>query len=263
MNKIRFKLRGKQSLEEATIDDQGFSLLINESSYNIHQLPWDVPVDGTIYGTLYNYKETLKSQADQFYEEPYKVPPKAPILYIKPANTFIGYNMPIPLPKGVQELEVGAALGIVIGRTAKKVKQDKAYDYISGYTIVNDISIPHKSVYRPAISQKSRDGFCPIGPWIVEKQEEVNPDNMGIKVFINEELRQENTTANLVRNIPCLIADITEFMTLNAGDTLLVGIPPSPPLVKAGDRIRIEIEHIGYLENTIVHEDELVLGVKV
>lgn len=261
--KIKFKLQGKSILEEASIDKKGNQILFQGANYKMNQLPWDVPISGTICGTLLNYKGALEAMGDKLNQAPYQSPPKAPILYIKPVNTMISYDTPIPIPSDIQELEVGAALGIVISRPATKVKENQAFNYIAGYTIVNDISIPHKSVYRPAISEKARDGFCPIGPWIVEKSAHINPDNLTIKVFVNEVLRQENTTANLIRPVSKLLQDITEFMTLNPGDTVLVGIPENPPKVKAGDRIRIEIEQIGNLENTVVHEKNAALGVSI
>lgn len=261
--KIKFKLQGKSIIEEASINKKGNKILIQGSNYEVNQLPWDVPISGTIFGTLLNYKGALEAMGDELNHSPYQSPPKAPILYIKPVNTMTSFNTPIPLPTDIPELEVGAALGIVIGRPATKVKEDQAFNYIAGYTIVNDISIPHRSVYRPAITEKARDGFCPIGPWIVEKGAHINPDNLTIKVFVNEVLRQENTTANLIRPVSKLLQDITEFMTLYPGDTVLVGIPENPPFVRDGDRIRIEIEQIGNLENTVVHEKNAALGVSI
>ncbi|MFK2827286.1 fumarylacetoacetate hydrolase family protein, partial [Bacillus sp. B190/17] len=170
------------------------------------------------------------------------------------------HGQPIPLPEGVSELEIGAALGVVIGRTATRVSEKEALDYVAGYTIVNDVSLPHASVYRPAIKQKARDGFCPIGPWIVKSEAVANPDSLTTRVWINGELRQENTTANLIRSVAKLLADVTDFMTLNAGDTLLAGVPEQAPLAKAGDTVRIEIDGVGVLENKVVPENETAGG---
>jgi len=238
------------------------SLLYNGETFEINKLPLDAPVSGTVYGTLLNYKGALSQMGDALYKAPYNKPPEAPILYIKPSNTIIGYGMSIPLPLDETELEIGAALGIVIGRSATKVSESQAFDFVQGYTIVNDVTIPHESFYRPAVQYKARDGFCPVGPWIVQK-EGINPDSLHIKVFINNELKQENTTSNLIRSVPKLIAEVTEFMTLSKGDVLLAGIPENPPTAKAGDHVRIEIEGIGCLENRIVKENELLAGVEI
>ena len=116
--------------------------------------------------------------------------------------------------------------------------------------------LPHDSLYRPAIHFQARDGFCPIGPWIIDRHGVENPDNVSIRVFINDKLQQENSTSNLVRSVSRLLAEVTEFMTLNPGDVLLVGVPEDAPQAKVGDKIRIEIDGIGSLENVIVDESE-------
>jgi len=260
MSKVIFTFQGSHLFHDGEV--RGNFLHYNGESYEINKLPLDAPVSGTIYGTLLNYKGALSQMGNAVYEEPYNMPPEAPILYIKPINTIIGYGMPIPMPIDETELEIGAALGIVIGRSATKVSVTQALDYVAGYTIVNDVSIPHKSIYRPAVKFKARDGFCPVGPWIVHK-EDINPDSLHIKVFINNELKQENTTGNLIRSVPKLLADVTEFMTLSEGDILLAGIPENPPKANAGDQVRIEIEGIGYLENRVMKEDELIAGVNI
>lgn len=256
----KVKFSGVFLEQTVVIDAMNQGIEIDGKKRNVKELNLDAPVSGTVYGTLLNYQGALQAMGEAVNADPYKQAPKAPILYIKPANTIIGYGQPIPMPADFQQLEVGAALGVVIGRKAVRVSQEEALEYVAGYTIVNDVSIPHESVYRPAISQKCRDGFCPVGPWVIERDAVENPDLLTIRVYINEELRQEKSTAHLIRSVSQLIADVTEFMTLNEGDTLLVGIPENAPLVKIGDHVRIEISEVGSLENTIVHEIELLTG---
>lgn len=260
MSNAMIKLRGMYEPEHTIVVPAENLVELKGERYHLNMLSWDVPVPGTIYGVLLNYKGALASLGNAVHEAPYNGAPKAPILYIKPINTHIGYGSPIPLPTEITELAIGAALGVVIGRTATRVSENEAFEYVAGYTIVNDVSIPHSSVYRPAVSQLARDGFCPIGPWIIKPEFINNPDDLGIRVFINGSLMQENTTANLIRSVARLIAEITDFMTLSVGDTLLVGIPENAPLAKAGDCVRIEIDGIGSLENQIVPEDKLVAG---
>jgi 5-oxopent-3-ene-1,2,5-tricarboxylate decarboxylase/2-hydroxyhepta-2,4-diene-1,7-dioate isomerase len=208
----------------------------------------------TVYGVLLNYKGALAALGDTVNEPPYKAPPKAPVLYIKPANTWIGDGAPIPVPGDVEALQMGAALGVVIGRTACRVPAESALDYVAGYTVVNDVSVAHESFYRPSIRFKCRDGFCPIGTAIVDRARVLNPDALRVRVFVDGALRQENTTANLIRPTARLIADVTEFMTLAAGDVLLTGVPENAPLARAGQRVAIEIEGVGRLENPLVAE---------
>ena len=263
MGKVNIKFLGKSQVEEVEANHLEETVKLKEETYSIKNLSLNAPVTGTVYGTLLNYKGALEAMRQAINENPYQKAPQAPILYIKPANTVSGYGMPIPLPADVDKLEIGAALGIVIGRTATRVGEEEAFSYISGYPIVNDVSVPHDSVYRPAIKQKARDGFCPIGPWVVVRDRIADPGSLGIRVYINGEKRQENTTANLIRSVSRLIADVTDFMTLYEGDTLLVGVPENAPLAKAGDQIRIEIDSIGSLENTIVHEEKLMGGMSI
>ncbi|HWO75186.1 MAG TPA: fumarylacetoacetate hydrolase family protein [Bacillus sp. (in: firmicutes)] len=258
-----FRLAGRLQMIQASVDPINEEFELNGKTYRLDQVNWDVPTSGTVYGTLLNYQGNIETLGDTLFQEPYIQPPKAPILYIKPKNTWLGSGVNIPLPSDLEELEVGAALGIVIGKTATRVSKEKAIDYIAGYTIVNDISVPHTSYFRPAVKQKARDGFCPIGPWIVEQHEILNPDALSIRVYVNGKLKQENNTANLIRPIPQLIQDVTEFMTLYEGDVLLVGVPENAPVVRDHDLVRIEIEGIGALENRIVSEGQLIGGVNL
>lgn len=189
------------------------------------------------------------------HKAPYKTPPKEPVLYIKPENTLAGHGAGVMAPEGVTELEMGASLGVVIGKTATQVKECEAMEYIKGYTVVNDVTIPHEHFYRPAVKEKCRDGFCPIGPWIVDRRDIADPDALNIRVYINGMLKQENNTKNLIRSVEKLIEDVTGFMTLYAGDTLLVGVPENAPLAKNNDSVEVEIESVGVLENTIKNEN--------
>ncbi|WP_254780997.1 fumarylacetoacetate hydrolase family protein [Alteribacillus bidgolensis] len=239
---------------EIEVDPQTNNVAYHDKSYSANDLNWSVPVNAAVYGAALNYKGELEKMGDLLHNDPYKAPPKAPILYIKPLNTLTPHQSNIPLPSDVKELQTGAALGIVFKKTATRVNASSASEYIQGFTIVNDISIPHESVHRPAVKQKARDGFCPIGPWVVESDQLSNADNLEVKVYVNNELKQTNSTENLVRNIGTLIEDVTEFMTLFKGDVLLVGTPENPPLLKEGDQVRVEIEGIGKLENSVVTE---------
>ncbi|SFF73020.1 5-carboxy-2-oxohept-3-enedioate decarboxylase HpaG1 subunit [Halobacillus alkaliphilus] len=253
MPKAKAKFSGRLQMQEIDVHLNEGTVQWN-GSVDSSNYTWDPPISGTVYGTLLNYQGALDQMEDALHQDPYKSPPKAPILYIKPKNTITGNQTVIPMPEDVSELEVGACLGLVIGEKASRVSEDEAMSYIEGYTIVNDISVPHESVFRPAVKHKSRDGFCPAGPWIVERDDVPTPDNLTIRVYVNGECKQENHTGNLVRSVAQLLSDVTEFMTLEKGDTLLVGIPENPPRVKDGDQIRIDIEQVGVLENKVKKE---------
>lgn len=260
MSNITFKLQGVRQVKKGTYVAGDNSIELNQLKINFHDIKFDVPITGTVYGTLLNYKGEYEQLESSMNEDPYKAPPKAPVLYIKPINTHIANGMSIPLPDGIDEVTAGAALGVVIGKKAKQISKKNALDYIAGYTIVNDISIPHESVYRPAYKEKARDGFCPIGPWIVDRKDIENPNNLGIRVYVNGVLKQENTTANLIRSVEQLLEEVTDFMTLAAGDVLLVGVPEDKPILKEQDQVLIEIEGVGALTNKVVREKAVVGG---
>ncbi len=256
MSGARIKVLGARDFVSVDVNPDTNAVMIGGNVLSANELEFDIPITGTVFGTLLNYKGALERLGDAIHDKPYCSPPIAPVLYIKPANTFNRYGAEIPIPEGIVKLEMGAALGLVIGKQAVAVDEESALTYVAGYTIVNDVSIPHDSVFRPAVQHKARDGFCPIGPWIIDRHEVQNPDNVVIRIFINDELRQETSTSNLIRSVSRLLADVTEFMTLSPGDVLLVGVPAEAPQAEVGDKIRIEIEGIGSLENVMVDEKE-------
>jgi 5-oxopent-3-ene-1,2,5-tricarboxylate decarboxylase/2-hydroxyhepta-2,4-diene-1,7-dioate isomerase len=159
----------------------------------------------------------------------------------------------VRLPPEVEEVEVGATLGISFARTASRVSAEQALDCVAGYGIVNDVTVPHQALLRPPMKQKCRDGFCPIGPWVPAGQIP-NPDALEIRAYVNGELRQRSHTGQLRRNVARLIADVSEFMSLAPGDLLLIGVAEQPARARPGDTIAIEIDGIGRLENPVQRE---------
>jgi 5-oxopent-3-ene-1,2,5-tricarboxylate decarboxylase / 2-hydroxyhepta-2,4-diene-1,7-dioate isomerase len=260
MVKAFLKISGMPHITEAEVDPVNNTVILNGASYRANEILLEAPISGTIYGVLLNYEGEYEKYREKMEHPPYKEPPKAPILYIKPANTLNICGGSIPLPQDASHLQMGAALGVVFGKMATKVNVENALDYVVGYTIVNDVTIPHESIYRPAIKERARDGFSPIGPWVIDKKAIDNPNTLNIQVEVNGNLVQSNHTGNLIRPVEQLIADITDFMTFYPGDVLLVGVPENAPIVTAGDKVRIEIEGIGSLENSVVHENEWMRG---
>jgi 5-oxopent-3-ene-1,2,5-tricarboxylate decarboxylase/2-hydroxyhepta-2,4-diene-1,7-dioate isomerase len=236
------------------VDPANGTVRIDGRDVDSSSIDWDTPTRGTVFGTLLNYRGALAALGTAVDAALYEAPPRAPVLYIKPANTWAAFGAQVALPPAVAAVEIGAALGIVIGATAHRVAEGEALDCVAGYTIVNDICEPHASFHRPALRERCRDGFCPIGPWVIAQHEVARPDALRVRVLVNGKLAAENTTANLIRPVARLIADVTEFMTLSAGDVLLAGVPESPPHARAGDRVRIEIEGVGALENALIAE---------
>jgi 5-oxopent-3-ene-1,2,5-tricarboxylate decarboxylase/2-hydroxyhepta-2,4-diene-1,7-dioate isomerase len=215
----------------------------------------DVPpfrLSGTVYGALLNHRTALQALGDAVNQAPYNAPPQAPVLYIKPHNTLAADGEPIVVPTGVAELEIGASLGLVIGRPSSHLPEGQAMEHLAGYLIVNDVSVPHLPYYRPSIPCKARDGFCPLGPRVVSRAAIANPDALTLRVYVDGELKQTATTSELVRPVAKLLADVTDFMTLLPGDVLAVGVAAPAPRLRAGQRARIEIDGLGRLENPFV-----------
>ncbi len=244
--------------ERFEVDPLSGSIRSGGKTLGMNELQWDMPTRGAVYGVLMNYRGVLDALDAAGGES--SAPPRAPVLFVKPANTWIAYGDAIPVPEDVECIEAGAALGIVMGKTACRVAAVDALNFVAGYTIVNDVCEPHQSYDRPATRQRCRDGFCAIGPWVMPKQSVPSPDRLTLRVLVNGVLRTENTTANMIRSVATLIADVTEFVTLSAGDILHTGVPENAPRIAAGDRVRIEFDRIGALENRVVAERELMTG---
>jgi 5-oxopent-3-ene-1,2,5-tricarboxylate decarboxylase / 2-hydroxyhepta-2,4-diene-1,7-dioate isomerase len=216
----------------------------------MHVAPYGL--SGIVYGTLLNHRSAVAALADVMNQPPYKGAPLAPVLYIKPRNTLTGHGEAVTVPADTAELEVGACLGVVIGRAACRLSPVTAMEAVAGYVIVNDLSVPHQTFYRPSIRFKARDGFCPIGPRVTPRAAIANPDKLNIRVWLDGELRQEVTTADSIRSVAQLLTDVTEFMTLCAGDVLALGVAWPAPRARSGQRVTIEIDGLGRLENRLV-----------
>lgn len=209
---------------------------------------------GTLFGVALNYQGLLESRLAEFDQPPYQKPPVKPVLFTKTSNTRNGDGQPVPYPRDVERLQPGPALGVVIGRNASRVSAENAMAHVAGYLVVNEFSLPEDSYYRPAVKAKCRDGFCPLASEVVPASEIADPHALPLRLYVNGELRQENSTANLVRSIPQLIAEISEFMTLHEGDVLITGTPEGRVDVRPGDEVVVEIEGLGRLTSTLVEE---------
>ena len=195
---------------------------------------------GTVYGTLLNQRSEFEALAPHMHEAPYKAPPRAPVLYVKTANTFSPAGAAIALPARVPEVEVGATVGLVIGAAGQ----------VQGCVLMNDLSIPHASLFRPPVKFKCLDGFLGVGAEV----RAVDPLSVQIEVRVNGELRQTVRFDSLVRGPQQLLADVFEFMTLGEGDVLMLGCDASRPCATAGDRIELRSAALGTLSNTLVAE---------
>ena len=199
---------------------------------------------GTVYGTLMNFRGERDALGTKMNEPPYKAPPQAPVLYVKPANTWTENGGTIAIPAGVDEVEVGGTVAMVM----------KSPTEVAGYVLMNDVSIPHESLFRPPVKFNCLDGFLGIGDRVRARNEAGDPAVFKLEVRVNGELKQTVRFSQLVRPADRLQADVSEFMTLGEGDMLMLGCDVGRPRVKAGDRVEIKMPALGTLTTTFVAE---------
>ena len=209
-------------------------------------------LSGAVYGTLLNHRSALAALEGRLDKPPYNAPPRAPVLFVKPRNTLALCGDAVEVPAAAAELEVGACIGMVIGRTACNVSEASAYDHVAGFLIVNDVSIPHPDYYRPSVRYKARDGFCPIGPKVTARAAIAQPEALTLRTFVDGALVQTAGAGDLVRSMARLLADVTEFMTLAPGDVLAAGAAAPAPRVRAGQTVAVEGGVLGTLINPFV-----------
>jgi 5-oxopent-3-ene-1,2,5-tricarboxylate decarboxylase/2-hydroxyhepta-2,4-diene-1,7-dioate isomerase len=209
-------------------------------------------LSGVVYGTLMNHRSFVAALGERASAAPYKAPPKAPVLYIKPRNTLGDSGSKVLVPEDSPELELGACLGVVIARPASRVSLTGALDHVGGYLLVADISVPHDTFYRPSIRLKARDGFCPLAPAATPRAAISNPNALTIRTYVDGALQQSVSTGDVVRSVEQLLVDVTEFMTLSPGDVLATGIAAGAPRVRAGQSARIEADGLETLSCSFV-----------
>jgi len=189
--------------------------------------------------------------------------PKEPIIFTKATSCIGGPNDPIMLPKGSVKTDWEVELGVVIGRTARYVPEDKALNYVYGYCAINDVSEREFQLERGGgqwDKGKGCDTFGPIGPWLVTRDEIKDPQNLDMWLTVNGEKRQNGNTRTMIFNVAKLVSYCSEFMTLVPGDVITTGTPPgvglgmkpTPQFLKAGDVVRLGIQGLGEQEQKVI-----------
>jgi 2-keto-4-pentenoate hydratase/2-oxohepta-3-ene-1,7-dioic acid hydratase in catechol pathway len=202
-----------------------------------------------------NYREHAKESQSPL--------PQNPMLFIKAGNTLNHPGSAIPIPKLSGQIDYEGELAVVIGKAAKDISRQNALEYVLGYTIANDVTARdwqrEKSLGGGQFARgKSFDGFCPLGPVLVSRDEIPDPNHLRIRTTLNGQVMQDGATANMIFDVPALIESLSSTMTLRPGAVILTGTPSgvgfarTPPVwMKDGDNIAIEIEQIGRLENPV------------
>nr|WP_092074684.1 fumarylacetoacetate hydrolase family protein [Dendrosporobacter quercicolus]NSL47654.1 fumarylacetoacetate hydrolase family protein [Dendrosporobacter quercicolus DSM 1736]SDN08388.1 2-keto-4-pentenoate hydratase/2-oxohepta-3-ene-1,7-dioic acid hydratase (catechol pathway) [Dendrosporobacter quercicolus] len=186
--------------------------------------------------------------------------PKTPVIFSKPPTCVVGPGAIVKNHRHITlQMDYEVELAVIIGKQASQVTKADAYDHVFGYTIMNDVSARDlQKAHAQWLLGKGPDTFAPLGPYIVHKNAVPDPHNLAIQCSINGELRQNANTGDMVFDIPTLIAAISAVITLEPGDIIATGTPAGvggamkpPKYLQPGDEMRLEIEKVGVLINTI------------
>jgi 2-keto-4-pentenoate hydratase/2-oxohepta-3-ene-1,7-dioic acid hydratase in catechol pathway len=191
--------------------------------------------------------------------------PEIPVLFLKATSSVIGPEEQILLPAiGPEKVDYEAELAVIIGRRAKNVRHEDALEYVLGYACANDVSARDWQIEKQKgqwARGKSFDTFCPLGPFLVTRDEIPDPNVLPIRAILNGKIMQESNTADLIFNVQALISDISQSFSLLPGTVILTGTPGGvgftrqpPVFLRAGDTIAIEIEGIGRLTSKVGRE---------
>lgn len=245
MKHVRFARDGKTL--SGVWDDAAGKIVSDAGAFAADEVTWLPPSEPTkVVGTVLTYLD----HADELGLER----PREPILFLKPVTSLIGHRGKVRFPKDATYMHYEVELAVVIGRPCKDVGEREALDFVAGYTIANDVTVRDyiTDTFRPPVKAKGWDTFGPLGPFLVDRDDVPDVGNLTLRAFVNGELRQEGTTRQLAFSVPRIISDISQVMTLLPGDVILTGTPKGLSHIYPGDVMRLEIDHLGVLENEVV-----------
>lgn len=212
-----------------------------------------VPVAGirNIIGIGLNYADHARETKGE--------PPPEPILFMKHTGSLSGPFDPIPLPVGAQRLDWEAELAVVIGLAAHRVAEEQAERHVAGYMAVNDVSERDHQFKRQGqwVKGKSAPGFCPLGPFLVSRDEIADPQRLAIRLSVDGEVMQDSSTDQMIFPVRFLVSYVSQFMRLMPGDVILTGTPAGVGFgrkryLKAGETVEVAVEGLGTQRQTVV-----------
>ena len=212
------------------------------------QVVWLPPVEaGTIIALGLNYAEHAKELAFGAKQD-------EPLAFLKGPGTLVGHRGHTPRPADAAFMHYECELAVVIGRTAKQVKQADALNHVAGYTVANDYAVRDylENWLRPNLRVKNRDQATALGPWLVSADDVPDPQALALRTRVNGQVTQQGHTRDMIHGVAALIEYLSSFMTLSAGDIILTGTPEGVVNVKAGDVVETEIDGVGCLVNTLI-----------
>ncbi len=178
-------------------------------------------------------------------------PPKEPLIFLKPPSSLIASGDAIIYPSLSERVDFEGELGVIIGKRARHVKAEDAWDYVLGYTCLNDVTARDLQRKDGQFTRgKGFDTFCAVGPCMVAK-EDIDVHSLTLRTFVDDEKRQEAPIADMMFGVDVIIAYVSAFMTLEPGDLIATGTPPGVGPLKPGSHVRVEIEWIGVLDNIV------------
>jgi len=244
------RIRYQGDLYQVIVEENNAVRLADGRLFGEREVEWLPPASGNMFALGLNY-------ADHARELDFK-PPTEPLAFIKSRSTYVGHNGHSWRPDQVKYMHYECELVAVIGKPARKVKRENALEYLAGYTVCNDYAIRDylENYYRPNLRVKNRDATTPVGPWMVDVADVPDPKNLAVRTWINGELKQQGTTADMIFDIPYLIEYFSSFMTLQPGDMIATGTPEGLADVKPGDTVVTEVEGIARLVNHMLSESD-------
>ena len=191
--------------------------------------------------------------ADHAKELEFKAP-EEPLVFVKGEASLMGHRGFTRRPADVKYMHYECELTVVIGKTARRVKRDDAYDFVAGYTVANDYAIRDylENWYRPNLRVKNRDTCTPLGPFLVDAADIANPQTLALQTTVNGKVTQSGNTRDMIFDVPFLIEYFSSFMTLQPGDLILTGTPDGVVDCQPGDVVVTSIERLGDLQTTMV-----------
>ncbi|KQT12223.1 fumarylacetoacetate hydrolase family protein [Ramlibacter sp. Leaf400] len=235
---------------QRAIERDGQLLLSDGRLVAFDAVTWLPPVEPTaqprtILALGLNYADHAKELAFKAPEEP--------LVFLKGERALNGHRQFTRRPPDVQFMHYECELTVVIGKTARRVRRDDAYDFVAGYTVANDYAIRDylENWYRPNLRVKNRDGTTPLGPFLVDRGDVPNPMDLALSTTVNGKVTQSGHTKDMIFDVPFLIEYFSSFMTLQPGDLILTGTPDGVVDCRPGDVVVTEIERLGALVNTL------------
>ena len=200
--------------------------------------------------------KNYKKHAEEFGS---KVP-EEPMFFSKVPSALLAHEWEIVIPSGIGRVDHELELAVIIGKSGKYISAAKAMEYVAAYTVVNDVTArdmqgKDTKSGKPWVRSKGFDTFCPMGPYVIPKDDIDDVYSLNMELRVNGEVRQKATLADMIYKIPTLIEFLSRHMTLNPGDIICTGTPEGVSPIKPGDVIEAEIDRIGILRNTVIAEN--------